>query len=315
MRPRGRTPRMRPRAQLAGAGRRGFNEAAGAYPADAWRHDRSGCPERRRASMRPRGRTPRMREYLESSLRGVRASMRPRGRTPRMRAWGGGSPSRPWCFNEAAGAYPADASESPSPTKPWSPGFNEAAGAYPADAPIVRGVHREALPASMRPRGRTPRMRHRSRSTTPTYTRFNEAAGAYPADAEAHDADVGGRSWRFNEAAGAYPADARSRCPRARRQPRFNEAAGAYPADAPTAGTEGSSSSRASFNEAAGAYPADAGARGRARVAAVRASMRPRGRTPRMHAAPSRPASSGSTTRFNEAAGAYPADASAWRLD
>ena len=62
-------------------------------------------------------------------------------------------------FNEAAGAYPADATCHPETACPAAGRFNEAAGAYPADA--------WALP------------------TVPalTLSSFNEAAGAYPADA------------------------------------------------------------------------------------------------------------------------------------
>ena len=136
MRPRGRTPRMPPQEP---AGRPDpqsrFNEAAGAYPADAGRTEfllRAPRP----ASMRPRGRTPRMHDRRARRARPVpRASMRPRGRTPRM-----------------------PASRRASPTTQL-PRFNEAAGAYPADAGGRRSRdHRFARDASMRPRGRTPRM-------------------------------------------------------------------------------------------------------------------------------------------------------------
>ena len=62
----------------------GFNEAAGADPADAHRRQqrRDGPPH---------------------------ASMRPRGQTPRMRARGWLTGCRRSGFNEAAGADPADA--------------------------------------------------------------------------------------------------------------------------------------------------------------------------------------------------------------
>ena len=62
-------------------------------------------------------------------------------------------------FNEAAGAYPADARASSSPGHRVPCRFNEAAGAYPADAARGRPM------VCARPVG------------------FNEAAGAYPADA------------------------------------------------------------------------------------------------------------------------------------
>ena len=41
---------------------------------------------------------------------------------------------------------------------PSEPRFNEAAGAYPADARLADRVVDRLDPASMRPRGRTPRM-------------------------------------------------------------------------------------------------------------------------------------------------------------
>ena len=134
MRPRGQTPRM-PRVE----GRKrvkylSFNEAAGADPADA--EDMKVRFERPfTASMRPRGQTPRMRPRAAhhgppgtASMRPrgqtprmpagrlhrlpveLGASMRPRGQTPRMRQFRDskhGCNQR--CFNEAAGADPADA--------------------------------------------------------------------------------------------------------------------------------------------------------------------------------------------------------------
>ena len=61
-------------------------------------------------------------------------------------------------FNEAAGADPADAMWEIDGCyfNSWS--FNEAAGADPADARNARADAPAMLPASMRPRGQTPRM-------------------------------------------------------------------------------------------------------------------------------------------------------------
>ena len=88
------------------------------------------------------------------------ASMRPRGRTPRM-------PNNFSTFE----------------TSHYS-SFNEAAGAYPADAEMQTRKVDGATVASMRPRGRTPRMPPVFRVVTRAgRIRFNEAAGAYPADA------------------------------------------------------------------------------------------------------------------------------------
>ena len=116
----------------------GFNEAAGADPADAAPAVLMSRNRQSRASMRPRGQTPRMpvkiirkiktsdcfneaagadpadasakmKGNLDSML--LSASMRPRGQTPRMPAGYHDYPSR-WSrigFNEAAGADPADA--------------------------------------------------------------------------------------------------------------------------------------------------------------------------------------------------------------
>ena len=67
------------------------------------------------------------------------------------------------CFNEAAGAYPADAHLLVFLADPQKR-FNEAAGAYPADAPRTGGLD------------------------CPYRACFNEAAGAYPADAALTDA-------------------------------------------------------------------------------------------------------------------------------
>ena len=72
-------------------------------------------------------------------------------------------------FNEAAGAYPADGSRSRRTlAAAHAPRFNEAAGAYPADgerlAVEIEGLTR----ASMRPRGRTPRMDPRQPPTEHT---------------------------------------------------------------------------------------------------------------------------------------------------
>ena len=63
----------------------GFNEAAGADPADARQEVVEGGP-------------------------GEAASMRPRGQTPRMLTHPGTGMRAHTCFNEAAGADPADAS-------------------------------------------------------------------------------------------------------------------------------------------------------------------------------------------------------------
>ena len=141
-------------------GRRTFNEAAGADPADACR-----CPADRleaapAPSMRPRGQTPRMPQKAAAGKGAARQSpsMRPRGQTPRMRRQHvlvGLNPGRP-AFNEAAGADPADAHRSVRERRITLP-FNEAAGADPADARCGSRRCRPMLP-SMRPRGQTPRM-------------------------------------------------------------------------------------------------------------------------------------------------------------
>ncbi len=111
--------------------------------------------------MRPRGRTPRMLHGRERVRLSPLASMRPRGRTPRMQgADRGPALAAAGRFNEAAGAYPADACRwmGGATPAPATPSFNEAAGAYPADAPLLAGVGAGHFLASMRPRGRTPRM-------------------------------------------------------------------------------------------------------------------------------------------------------------
>ena len=113
----------------------GFNEAAGADPADAT-VSKGVSAETTSTSMRPRGQTPRMPS---------------RWRAPY-------SPSYPH-FNEAAGADPADAVPHAPSMTPVAMDFNEAAGADPADADdrLVMVSHR--ADTSMRPRGQTPRMR------------------------------------------------------------------------------------------------------------------------------------------------------------
>ena len=60
MRPRGQTPRMRATGMLTNRSIAGFNEAAGADPADA-NVNRCVHVLALSASMRPRGQTPRMR--------------------------------------------------------------------------------------------------------------------------------------------------------------------------------------------------------------------------------------------------------------
>ena len=60
-------------------------------------------------------------------------SMRPRGRTPRMLRLAAHPGGAQCAFNEAAGAYPADAMIRRALSSGRRP-FNEAAGAYPADA-------------------------------------------------------------------------------------------------------------------------------------------------------------------------------------
>ena len=93
----------------------GFNEAAGADPADAaLMISNRAFPLL--ASMRPRGQTPRMHDNLKSELERLKSG-----------------------FNEAAGADPADApaGSSSAPTR-LAARFNEAAGADPADATTIR---------------------------------------------------------------------------------------------------------------------------------------------------------------------------------
>ena len=139
MRPRGQTPRMREFGSPTSLATRCFNEAAGADPADALQ-SKAGWPRRCPASMRPRGQTPRMRPGSRSS-----------------------SPTAAPCFNEAAGADPADAPPAVRQGGPDRRCFNEAAGADPADAAPRGGPRPVRGPASMRPRGQTPRMRERDR--------------------------------------------------------------------------------------------------------------------------------------------------------
>ena len=68
------------------------------------------------ASMRPRGQTPRMLPAARFEGHENAASMRPRGQTPRMpREKGPPVGSVSTCFNEAAGADPADANRGPVP--------------------------------------------------------------------------------------------------------------------------------------------------------------------------------------------------------
>ena len=227
----------------------------GADPADAHVRDRSQA-----ASMRPRGQTPRMltcgrlpRPRGRDAMEGVvaAASMRPRGQTPRMlrRAVSAvfrGPPDRG--FNEAAGADPADATlvgatATGSDADPRMPA--RVAGIQPSNA----------VPASMRPRGQTPRMPLQRSAYTVGHSatgRFNEAAGADPADARRQPSitERGGFTG-FNEAAGADPADALP--PAHGTIEASNEAAGADPA-MPGARR----AVRSGFNEAAGADPADA---------------------------------------------------------
>ena len=118
MRPRGQTPRMLPRIRCVISARKyGFNEAAGADPADA----------RTPASLRPgRRNQPRFNEAA-----GADPADAPAG-VAALRV------SRTRSFNEAAGADPADAPRLRE-RRPSPPCFNEAAGADPADARAVRG--------------------------------------------------------------------------------------------------------------------------------------------------------------------------------
>ena len=110
-------------------------------------------------------------------------------------------------FNEAAGADPADAAATTA-SSPSSRRFNEAAGADPADAPPKDASRAGHAPASMRPRGQTPRMLLDRVDEEPEVVRFNEAAGADPADALCLLLLLLLQPG-FNEAAGADPADAR----------------------------------------------------------------------------------------------------------
>ena len=63
-------------------------------------------------------------------------------------------------------------------------GFNEAAGADPADAAVRNHAPAPPRPASMRPRGQTPRMHQIRMKSASVGGCFNEAAGADPADAD-----------------------------------------------------------------------------------------------------------------------------------
>ena len=204
---------MRRRAGHGGRGRRSFNEAAGADPADARLRPRRRSRRSRSGFNEAAGADPADATHpAPTSPIPPVASMRPRGQTPRMRRSTTWRPRSACRFNEAAGADPADAARecrrAAAPAAP--PGFNEAAGADPADARRggLRGHHRRTAGASMRPRGQTPRMPSSRSATHDTHHRFNEAAGADPADAMTPFFVKVENEYRFNEAAGADPADA-----------------------------------------------------------------------------------------------------------
>ena len=83
--------------------------------------------------------------------------MRPRGQTPRMLVEGSTAPLRVACFNEAAGADPADASLSAVRVAVDRHASMRPRGQTPRmrdSAPLMS----PARDASMRPRGQTPRM-------------------------------------------------------------------------------------------------------------------------------------------------------------
>ena len=207
MRPRGQTPRMRTGVGRRASGRTRFNEAAGADPADARGPDDAderqapasmrprgqtprmlegrgaGLGDPPRASMRPRGQTPRMPVPDLVSEHAAEASMRPRGQTPRMLLNAVRREKLNGCFNEAAGADPADAAGRHRDAREHGPASMRPRGQTPRmldePHPVLQG---EGL-ASMRPRGQTPRMLCRRRRPRRPASRFNEAAGADPADA------------------------------------------------------------------------------------------------------------------------------------
>ena len=235
MRPRGQTPRMRVRRDDLYRLELRFNEAAGADPADA--------PARAKR---------------ETTIAVVLvASMRPRGQTPRMRP---GGPRRRSCrasFNEAAGADPADAPCSRSRAAPCGCCFNEAAGADPADAPGTLPTDISGQPASMRPRGQTPRMR-----VAPSI-----------GDPLAHSASMRPR--------GQTPRMPPSGLPSPPPRASFNEAAGADPADARFFPSDGTPTIAASMRPR-GQTPRMPRPLGDPACLALMASMRPRGQTPRM---------------------------------
>ena len=235
--------------------------------------------------------------------------MRPRGQTPRMQASYIITLLRQGCFNEAAGADPADALE---------PGALVLAdlllasmrprGQTPRMLPQLERALGGAVPASMRPRGQTPRMRPPPSRRPAASAGFNEAAGADPADARC--AFRRGRTWGpagFNEAAGADPADAPPRADLKRAgfmasmRPRGQTPR--MPCRMPnTIDIENNASMRPRGQTPRMHRHSESQVR-RGNVA----SMRPRGQTPRMrHARRRRGLQPG---RFNEAAGADPADA------
>ena len=214
----------------------------------------------RLASMRSRGKTPRMPVGVGDPNGKTSTSMRPRGRTrrtPRMlHVRPGESQSGPRYFDEAAGAYPADASRRKRASSPTTCRFNEAAGADPADASA--SPYRTSEPASMRPRGQTPRMLPPGVGEPLPRVPLQWGRGGRPRGCSTRQG-LRGPGWTR---ASMRPRGQTPRMPCA-----VDHAVPAF---------------RYCFNEAAGADPADALQR-RPHPDAVRdASMRPRGQTPRM---------------------------------
>ena len=138
MRPRGQTPRMPPRDR-AGAGRtRGFNEAAGADPADA--PAPTTC------------RVPGVCDFNEAAGADPADAAEPGAKPRTARGY----------FNEAAGADPADALKQVSHAEACSLTSMRPRG----QTPRMHGIGNQTgtpWPPSMRPRGQTPRMRATTR--------------------------------------------------------------------------------------------------------------------------------------------------------
>ena len=210
--------------------------------------------------------------------------MRPRGQTPRMRSWS----MMGWSTTRRASMRP----RGQTPRMPTG---------------LMLG-HTSRETASMRPRGQTPRMPSRSVIESPaSCTASMRPRGQTPrmlrhgvVTATEIQASMRPRGQTPRMPAPTGPSQTPS-------SSRFNEAAGADPADACLSRWFVDATIR--FNEAAGADPADATARPVAgRQSCTRASMRPRGQTPRMPSGMSGIPKLG-RLGFNEAAGADPADA------